>query len=312
MELERHIESLLLHNDCVMVPGMGGFISHYVPARYEETENTFLPPYRSLGFNPQLRLNDSLLVQSYMAVNGMSYEDATDKVKQDVDEVTTTLHRTGRYNFASLGVFTINDEGNIEFEPTEAGVLSPTLYGLDLFEFRPLAQQARFETLSDDEPYIRIKVRTLKTVAASAAAVFIGMLMVAGTFFGSGKDKFSQAGIVSISKVMPSLSENSQEQDMTDVFTSMAEAPASVDLSAVEEKPVANGYALVLGCKLPQANAEQFARSIREKGFDVDVIGSGSDWMVLYGNYTTDHEAFAALQQMHSEPVFANAWILHR
>lgn len=314
MELERHIESLLLHNDCVMVPGMGGFISHYVPARYEESENTFLPPYRSLGFNPQLRLNDSLLVQSYMAVHGISYEEATEMVKQAVDEVTSTLHHTGRYEFASLGVFTINNEGNIEFEPKEAGVLSPTLYGLDLFEFRTLANQAHLDSLSEDEePYIRIKVRTLKTVAASAAAVFLGVLMVAGTFFGSGKNTFSQAGIVSISKMLPSpTTEENQEQDMTAPFTTLAQTPAIAEESASEESPVANGYSMVLACKIPRSNAEQFARPIRDKGYEVEVIGSEAESMVVYGNYPTNQQAYAALQQLRGESAFTNAWILHR
>ena len=29
-EIERHIESLLLHNDCVIVPDLGGFVAHHV------------------------------------------------------------------------------------------------------------------------------------------------------------------------------------------------------------------------------------------------------------------------------------------
>ncbi|MQO83477.1 SPOR domain-containing protein, partial [Prevotella copri] len=33
--LERHIEILLLSNDCVIVPGFGGFMAHHVDARYD-------------------------------------------------------------------------------------------------------------------------------------------------------------------------------------------------------------------------------------------------------------------------------------
>ena len=67
IELSQHIEVLLLENDCVIVPGLGGFVAHYTPAIQVE-ENVFLPPTRTIGFNPQLKLNDGLLVQSYMAV----------------------------------------------------------------------------------------------------------------------------------------------------------------------------------------------------------------------------------------------------
>ncbi|MBO5704071.1 MAG: SPOR domain-containing protein, partial [Bacteroidaceae bacterium] len=49
--LARHIESLLLKHDCVIVPDFGGFVTQQVAARYVEDEGLFLPPYRSVGFN---------------------------------------------------------------------------------------------------------------------------------------------------------------------------------------------------------------------------------------------------------------------
>ena len=43
IELAQHIEALLLENDCVIVPGLGGFVAHYTPAMRVAEENTFLP-----------------------------------------------------------------------------------------------------------------------------------------------------------------------------------------------------------------------------------------------------------------------------
>ena len=45
IELAQHIEVLLLENDCVIVPGLGGFVAHYTPAMRVAEENVFLPPY---------------------------------------------------------------------------------------------------------------------------------------------------------------------------------------------------------------------------------------------------------------------------
>lgn len=39
--LERHIEILLLSNDCVIVPGFGGFMAHHVDARYDGRDSMF-------------------------------------------------------------------------------------------------------------------------------------------------------------------------------------------------------------------------------------------------------------------------------
>ena len=66
IELAKHIEVLLLENDCVIVPGLGGFIAHYRSCVYNEDTGEFCPPARTIGFNPQLVMNDGLLVQSYM------------------------------------------------------------------------------------------------------------------------------------------------------------------------------------------------------------------------------------------------------
>lgn len=134
-ELKRHIEILLLDNDCVIVPDFGGFVTHYVSARYDENDNVFLPPSRTLGFNPQLRINDSLLVQSYVTAYDISYPEALRRIESEVEELQQTLRTEGRYVMDDIGTLTINSDGNYEFEPCEAGVLSPELYGFGSFEF---------------------------------------------------------------------------------------------------------------------------------------------------------------------------------
>ena len=80
IELAQHIEALLLENDCVIVPNFGGFVAHYV-----KEENLFLPPTRIIGFNSQLKLNDGVLVQSYMSAHDTSFADATRMVEKEVN-----------------------------------------------------------------------------------------------------------------------------------------------------------------------------------------------------------------------------------
>ena len=87
IELARHIEILLLENDCVIVPELGGFIAHYQPAYYAESDNIYFPPMRTIGFNPQLTMNDGLLVQSYMQVHHTDFPDATRMIEQEVEEL---------------------------------------------------------------------------------------------------------------------------------------------------------------------------------------------------------------------------------
>ena len=130
IEIDRHIEILLLSNDCVIVPGLGGFMAHHVEARYNEEEQRYLPPLRTLGFNPLLKLNDSLLAQSYIEAYDISYPEATRRIEEEVDELKQHLCNEGEYELKGIGTLRINDEGNYIFEPCEAGILTPDLYGL--------------------------------------------------------------------------------------------------------------------------------------------------------------------------------------
>lgn len=138
IELERHIEILLLDNDCVIVPNLGGFMAHHVEAKYHEEESVFLPPIRTLGFNPQLKINDSLLAQSYIEAYDISYPEAIQRIEDEVNELTQHLQNEGRYELNNIGIIELNEDGNYVFTPCEAGILSPTLYGLNSFEMKTL------------------------------------------------------------------------------------------------------------------------------------------------------------------------------
>lgn len=139
-ELERHIEILLLSNDCVIVPDFGGFMAHHVDARYDGRDNMFLPPLRTIGFNPQLTMNDSLLALSYVEAYDISYPDALSRIAEDVREIRAELDINGKYELSDIGTLYLNSQGTYTFEPCEAGLLTPNYYGLDGFVMQPLKE----------------------------------------------------------------------------------------------------------------------------------------------------------------------------
>ena len=133
IELARHIEILLLENDCVIIPDFGGFIAHYQPARYIKEENLYLPPVRTIGFNPQLTINDGLLVQSYMQAHHTDFPDATRMIEEEVAGLKETTIPKWMCRNAWHRVLHYNIHSTYEFHPNEDGALSPTLYGLVRF-----------------------------------------------------------------------------------------------------------------------------------------------------------------------------------
>lgn len=139
IELAQHIETLLLENDCVIVPGFGGFVAHYSPATRIKEENIFLPPTRTIGFNPQLELNDGVLVQSYMSAYDTSFADASRIVEKEVNEFIGLLHEEGKAHLDNIGEIHYNVYGNYEFIPYDSKITTPSLYGLDFFEMQELS-----------------------------------------------------------------------------------------------------------------------------------------------------------------------------
>ena len=166
IELYKHIEVLLLENDCVIVPGLGGFIAHYRPA-VRKDDGRFLPPLRAIGFNPQLVMNDGLLVQSYMQAYNTDFPDATRKIEKAVEELKVELYQNGEVSFGQVGVLYYNMNGVYEFAPSAEGFFTPSLYGLGDFRIAALAAG----TAPQEEKRLLVSARRtvpLQPVAKSA------------------------------------------------------------------------------------------------------------------------------------------------
>ena len=230
IELERHIEVLLLNNDCVIIPNFGGFMVHHVEARYDEKDHIFLPPYRTLGFNPQLKMNDSLLAQSYIEAYDISYPEAIKRIVSEVDELNQILDNEGEYELNDIGTLHRNDMGSFDFIPCDAGILTPYLYGLSSFELESLssikakrnkevieaekeitniptgiqalekanifANQSSLSNKTEDEQEdqeksIRISISMLRN--AAAVAILFVVLMLIPTPLSNKKDKLIQS-----------------------------------------------------------------------------------------------------------------------
>jgi hypothetical protein len=184
IELAQNIEFLLLENDCVIVPGLGGFIAHYQPAHYEAAEQRYYPPVRTIGFNPQLILNDGLLAQLYMQKFHTDFPDATYRIQHAVEALKDVLFEEGRVEIPGVGELCFNMRHAYEFHPVKQGQTSPALYALQSFRIQPLGAKPRMEVLSTTtdaprataprthRPWISSR-RWVSHIAAAAVAIVL-------------------------------------------------------------------------------------------------------------------------------------------
>ena len=238
MELSRHIEILLLDNDCVIVPGLGGFMAHYIPSEYVSEEKAFLPPQRTLGFNPQLQLNDSLLAQSYVEAYDISYPEAIHMLAAEVEEVKQTLAIDGKFCFHGIGTLKCTSEDKYEFEPCSAGILTPSLYALSTFSADVIHEvPAKIEVpvsgsyVEDELPKARVVDITVARNVLMAAVMLL-LFVFAAIPAGIGSNDVQQCSLID-TDVVASLVSNGKVADTL----SVAEATENAD-SAVVKKEV--------------------------------------------------------------------------
>lgn len=159
-ELAKHIEVLLLENDCVIVPGLGGFIAHSKQAEFKVSANIFCPPQRTIGFNPQLVMNDGLLVQSYMQSYNTDFPDATRKIETVVSSIKESLYQNGQAELDNIGTLYYTMNGMYGFEPCYSSFFTPHLFGLGNFTLSPLNELKKEEKVNNEIPRITIQTAT--------------------------------------------------------------------------------------------------------------------------------------------------------
>ena len=86
---------LLLHDhDCLVIPGLGGFVARPVPARFDEDKGEWIPPGRDVLFNPKLIVRDGLLEQEIRRATGCSNEAAAQWLQNETEALHASLHHS--------------------------------------------------------------------------------------------------------------------------------------------------------------------------------------------------------------------------
>lgn len=116
MKIAKYIGDLIYDYECVVVPGLGGFISNEKSAAINKVTNQFKPPYKEIHFNVHLKANDGLLV-NYVAKNeGVSYKQAKANVDKFVLLCHKALDKGKRINFSKIGYIFRDVNGYISFK----------------------------------------------------------------------------------------------------------------------------------------------------------------------------------------------------
>ena len=146
--IELHIFELLKHNDCVIIPSLGGFVLNYQPAYINEINHTIYPPSKSISFNSKLINNDGLLANHLMNHEGIGYNEACVEILKFSRKTKLKLKRQESINFNNVGKLFENESGNIEFQPNSSFNFNSNSYGLTSFQISKLNNSSQKTNLN--------------------------------------------------------------------------------------------------------------------------------------------------------------------
>ncbi|MDP2235929.1 MAG: SPOR domain-containing protein [Bacteroidales bacterium] len=141
MKIAGYVGDLLYEYECVVIPGLGGFLTRDHAASVHPLKHYFKPPCREIVFNPLLRTNDGLLLNHIARSEKLSYQDAKGRLDRFVLKCISVMEEGKRINFRNIGSIYYNKDQQLVFEPDETQNYLSESFGLSGFVSPPIKRE---------------------------------------------------------------------------------------------------------------------------------------------------------------------------
>jgi cell division septation protein DedD len=133
--LDAILGTLLLRNNCVVIPAFGGFVANNVSAKVDIKNGLITPPSKALSFNKNLINNDGLIINHLAREKSISFDESQNIISKEVQQIKTQLSEGKRIQFHNVGFLYTNTAGKIAFEQDRFFNLLLSSYGLGNVQF---------------------------------------------------------------------------------------------------------------------------------------------------------------------------------
>lgn len=271
-----HIEYLLTENDCVIVPGFGGFVIQNIEAQFTESE--VLPPAREICFNAGLTHDDGLLLTNVSQVAGVSYGEARRMVQNDLELFSTELSYRSKVELGKVGTFTLDESKNLVFELTTIPENDIHSFGLSAVKLALLSELTKRDevpvlvTTEKDGDMIQIRFSKRKALRAVASVAAVWLLWIFSTPVTDVSHQTSCAGFISRADVIKTIESSAvvakdsvaQHDSLSQQIVEKVEAPkaeVTTQNTSIEER-----YFIVLGSFQSEKSATRHFDQLTKSG----------------------------------------------
>ena len=193
--LKTYLSELLIEHECVIVPGLGGFVTNNKPASLNKRTNRIIPPRKEVGFNQRLVHNDGLVTQWLRIHEHVSYDAAASLIADEVAEIKAQLDSGKQYHFDEVGAMFLNEEGSVQFLPSNERNFLTSSFGLGPVTLAPVQKEEEKEVEEKNIviPIVTEKVEVVEPTGRErsgwrnlAAAAAIPLIIAAGSWVQTG------------------------------------------------------------------------------------------------------------------------------
>jgi hypothetical protein len=180
MNLSEYISDLLYGNDCVIIPGFGGFVGNYAPAKIHPVNHTFYPPSKSILFNSKLTGDDGLLLHSVSIGENISYPETKAQTEKIIRLWVADLESGKTIILEKIGKIRKDNEGRYLFDADPAVNYLESSFGLPNIVSLPVnrmsAQKRLEKKFTDRTLRFRKDHRARRVVSYILIVCLIGLI----------------------------------------------------------------------------------------------------------------------------------------
>ncbi|WP_163715615.1 HU domain-containing protein [Mangrovibacterium lignilyticum] len=310
MELLAYIKELLLLNDCVIIPGFGGFVTNYKQAGLHASQ--FTPPGKSVSFNKKLNFNDGLFTNHIASEEGLNYIAARKKIDLMVQELNYRLTDGEEITITGLGSLAYDEQQHLVFTPKVEGNLNLDAFGFDSFSYESLfSRQMARKAISQQERQaveVLFQKRSLKKVLVAIPLLFaLAVIPLKNNTSNIQKSDLGYIREMMTTTPAPTVKEEVAAEETIEITSEAIESAQPKEV--VNEGEAAARYFLIVGSFRNEENAQTFIGQLDKEGYqgtDLGVI-KGLHYISL-GGYVAIDDALSARTDYLSQ-AGSGAWI---
>ena len=305
--IAKHISDLLFHHDCVIISGLGGLVANPVPAYYDEGKNMFFPAGKEVGFNRNLKHNDGLLINHISKTEGISYDEAKNRINDYVETTTQRLKNGEVVSLGNTGELRIDSEDTIVFTPNTTENFLTDSFGLSSFHFTPAVtyQRHNFATRKT----VRRAIRPINTKYIAAAAIVIGLFVFSPEIKNPGVNR---AGGLDIINSAENISNNIISESKKPTSIAVDISTPEKETVQPEEKKITLNYFIITGSFKRIGQADKYCKQLNSGGQSNPLIlkSPTGRFRVAIEGFSNKEEALTSLSVYRSKKGCNSAWIL--